>query len=113
VRYAIVLMSLLAAGCATSRQNEMVWHGLNAVDAATTMSMCGDMRELNPLLGDHPNDAQVAATLVAFSIGYHYLNKWVEENHPEDLKTFQYITIGLKAAVVANNIYQLDREGCL
>ena len=103
MRSLVVVLAVLMAGCATPRQNEMLWHGLNAVDGFETISRCEGVIEANPIIGKDPSDAKVAAYMVGFSVLYHYLNKWVERNDPEHLKAFQWMTLGIKSIVVVNN----------
>lgn len=110
MRAVVILLGVLVAGCATPRQNEVLWHTLNAVDGLETMSRCSGVQESNPMLGSDPSDGEVAAMLVGWSILYHYLNKWVAKNDPEHLKAFQYVTIGIKSVVVVNNAAVIGGE---
>jgi hypothetical protein len=68
---AILLVSMMLTSCATWSRNDKLLAVMSctaaAADAYTTTRFLKypDTREINPLMGDHPSDARVYATIAA------------------------------------------------
>ena len=101
---ALILSAVLLSGCSTLSGPEIAWHTLNAADIGVTMIRCDQLIEQNPLLGENPSDAKLAAFGVAFSLLYHTAHNWLEENEPEGVKVFEWMTLAVKGLVVAHNV---------
>lgn len=110
MRISVGLLVILLTGCGTLRPEEIPWQALNIVDTVQALNMDHSCQyEKNPLLSAHPSDAEFAAWSLAFGVGYHYLSKWVCENHPGGCIPFNVVSTVIKGAVVVHNA-KLD--GC-
>jgi hypothetical protein len=76
----------LLSGCASMGPAEIGWQTLHAVDTYQTMQIAqhpGCYREADPLtrplIGEHPSEAEVAAVMVAYSIGHFYVSRWLDD----------------------------------
>ena len=100
----VAVATAVLAGCGTMNRYEAAWHTLNAADIGVTMIRCDQLIEQNPLLGENPSDAKLAAFGVAFSLIYHAAHNWLEENEPEGIRAFEIVTLAVKGVVVAHNV---------
>ena len=116
---------------------EYAWQGLHAVDTYQTMQIARNpqcFEEADPLtrtlIGSHPSEAEVAAVMIAYSIGHAYVSGWLRERTEDAFERETparggwYVaravwTVGgllAKGAVVAHNnsigLGPVNREDC-
>lgn len=116
---------------------EIGWQSLHAVDTYQTMQIARNpqcFEEADPLtralIGEHPSEAQVAAVMVAYSIGHFYVSRWLDDRTEDAFERNSgarggwYVaravwTVGgllAKGAVVAHNnsigLGPINREDC-
>jgi hypothetical protein len=105
---------LVCSGCSTigdMRADERVFHSLNALDAAQSVSAIsyGCYREVDPLMsswaGEKPAAGEFVAWLALGSVALHAYNRYAEANDISDnVRTFVNVTaIAVKGAVVVRN----------
>ena len=136
-RLLVTLAALAMTGCAGMPRAEYGWQALHAVDTYQTMSIAENpecWRENDPLtkrlIGEHPSTAEVAAVMLAYSVGHAYVSKWLEEETDEAFATdsssrgawyiargaWHVVGIATKLAVVVNNdqigLGPVNKESC-
>jgi hypothetical protein len=88
----LILAAALAAttGCSglggKPNSYEYAFHALNAVDMGQTINIAKRpdcWREVGfpteYLVGNHPSESEVYATILLYSVGYHYANRWLDK----------------------------------
>lgn len=76
-------------GCASFDEMhgyEVAWHTMNAIDAGQTIHIAREpscYREVGfptqALIGDHPSERDVYLTMAAYSLAFHYTNRWLDK----------------------------------
>lgn len=101
---------------------ELTWQVLNVIDAGQTINIARRpdcFREVGfptqALIGEHPSESKVYATMALYSVAFHYASKWLENkdtrNYQGDYNspwhvarvTFNIILISSKLYTVVNN----------
>ena len=100
----IILSSLFCLFCSWTWQDttrEIIYTGLHVTDwMQTRQAISEGMKELNPILGEHPSMGKID-TIVGLSLMGHIL---ISGLLPKPYRTiFQYITIGIESGAVIHN----------
>ena len=100
----IILSSLFCLFCSWTWQDttrEIIYTGLHVTDwMQTRQGISGGMKELNPILGEHPSMGKID-TIVGLSLMGHIL---ISGLLPKPYRTIlQYITIGIESGAVIHN----------
>ena len=104
-----LLVALVFTGCA-SRADEVIFHGLNAVDQAQSINAISRdcFHEVNPvtrgLLGEKPSSGEFVAYGALLSLAFHAFNRldYVQER-PALRTTVNVLAIAAKGYAVARN----------
>lgn len=85
---------------------EWLFQGLNAADAATTISaLHHGYRECNPILGHHPSDGAVIGQTVAIGILHAAATSILQDKAPRAVPIFEHVSLAIKAGAVAWNLH--------
>ncbi len=113
----VLFLSLSLAGCGYMGYQRYAWDSTDkallgvltvtsAADAYTTMEgMDQGLRELNPILGSHPSDAEIALFTAGVVLGGWYLAQHME---PKDRKMFLTILSFIKGGAALHNYQMLE-----
>lgn len=103
---ALLLIPSLACSddwSAADTKREAIYLTLHAADWLQTRQIAKNpdkFRELNPILGTHPHVDKVDTLFLLSGLSHAFASKILPAEYR---KVFQYITIGVRAGVVANN----------
>lgn len=88
-----------------SRNLELAFHALNAVDAVETLVFLKrGVREANPIYGPNPSALKLLTGKALGSIAYHFAINGLMRTDPKLARGAQYVTLGLMGGVVAWNL---------
>ena len=102
----IILLSFLLSGCSSMSNEEWIWQGIHAIDAAQTLSLKNDscLEESNfltkNLIGKEPNTLEVTAWWLGSALAHYFI---ADKLPPKLSKIFQYVSIGAVTYTVADN----------
>ena len=87
-RILTILLASCLAGCATWEEMppyEKAWQAMNVIDAGQTIHIAREpscYREVGfptqTLIGEHPSQSEVYATMAAYALAYHWTTKWLD-----------------------------------
>lgn len=93
-RAVAVTCAAMLAGCQSMPTHEIAWQSLHAVDTYQTMNIARNpdcFREADPLtraiVGEHPSTGEVAAVMVAYSLGHWYVSRYLDRKVDESSAT--------------------------
>ena|SRR3990167_11441589 len=97
----IILFCLFCSWSNADSIREITYISLHVTDwMQTRQGISGGMKELNPILGEHPSMGKID-TIVGLSLMGHIL---ISGLLPKPYRTiFQYITIGIESGAVIHN----------
>ena len=83
---------------------ELAWTALLVVDYGQTMNIARNpdkFKEYNPILGEHPSKSSVRLYMLSAAIIHPVISYYLP---PKYRKWWQYISIGIEAGAIGNNI---------